>query len=128
LLAFAADQGAGTGATGERCGLSQSGPVWYHAANFGGGKATRSYRAPRGKSILVPLLTAQAAPKLLFASVSCRFVKMHVDGTCGMRGFIDGVEIPDLVTYRETSAGCFQYTDPAGNRVPRLPRTDIDCS
>jgi hypothetical protein len=70
LLAFPADQGPGTDVTGQRCGLNQSGPIWYLAANFGGGKTTRTCRMPRGKSILVPLLTAQAAPKLLFVSVA----------------------------------------------------------
>ncbi|HTT36317.1 MAG TPA: lysozyme inhibitor LprI family protein [Burkholderiales bacterium] len=121
LMSFPIDQGPGTDTTGERCGLKQAAPIWYLASNLKGGKAIRTCRVPRGKPILVPLLAANVTPKLPVISVDCatarRFAKMVVDGASGMRAFLDGVEIPNLTTYRETSAGCFEYTDPAGARV-----------
>ncbi|WP_128377354.1 hypothetical protein [Streptomyces cavernae] len=45
-----------TDPTGARCGIDQSGPVWFLAGTFGAGSASRTCTLPAGKALFSPII------------------------------------------------------------------------
>jgi hypothetical protein len=111
-LAQPAEGGAIADATGESCGLGQSGPVWYLAGTFGG-SVTRECTVPVGKKLFFPLINSWwLLPPEYFANVdeidaALPFMEDWYEenfdqATCSLTLRIDGQEVrPDFESLRD---------------------------
>jgi hypothetical protein len=114
--------------TGANCGVSQSGPVWYLAGNFGG-RTTRSCTVPSNKALLYPVLNSLCWRPSDF--------KTEQEGRACAAGFltsatklrseVDDVPLQSLSSYR-TQSPLFRFTVPRDNvfgLTPPLTRDGI---
>lgn len=104
---FPVGQGPAEDTTGERCGIGQSGDVWYLAGSSRGGQVRRSCTVPYGKSILVPVAntTAQAP-----ADVDCLNLQVPLrhfsDSATDLHFSVDGA--PGTHAIQRMGTGCFR--------------------
>jgi hypothetical protein len=100
-----------TDETGARCGINQSGPVWFLAGNFGG-ETVRSCTVPAGKAIFFPIVNFFAeypcppefgfepAPGQTLEEFLRGFIAPFIDDATNMAVEVDGVALADLTAYR----------------------------
>jgi uncharacterized protein YecT (DUF1311 family) len=106
--------------TGARCSMNQSGPVWFLAGSFDGGRVSRICRIPEGKYVLVTLLSGLVNPSA-GSTASCAKLKdtmsVYMDGVSKMRASLDGNELQGLSRHRHGSPDCFYFEDAEGKRT-----------
>lgn len=104
--------------SGENCGQGQYDDVWFLAATFGG-TAERSCTIPAGKPIFFPLIN-NLAFKPLGSETLLDLRQLAgdlIDNVDTLAATIDGVEIPNLKSYRVRSPS-FTVIAPSGGLVP----------
>ena len=102
--------------TGERCGIKQTGPVWFLAGTFGG-SAVRQCTIPAGVSLFFPILNTECSiaggdGKTEQDLRKC--AKAQIDRARNLEVNIDGVRIQDLKKYRAQSQ-LYTISLPANN-------------
>jgi uncharacterized protein YecT (DUF1311 family) len=122
---FPASQGPGEDKTGERCGIGQSGDVWYLAGASSGGQVRRSCAVPQGKSILVPV-----ANTTVQAPVDVECLKLQVplrqfsDSATDLQFSLNGT--PGAASaIRRISSGCFRMRNSSTGQ-PQVAATTGD--
>jgi hypothetical protein len=106
--------------TGERCGAGQSGPVWFLAGAFGSALVQRHCTVPKGKYLFFPLINYVVFPDRdspLTCEQATENAKEMTDSPAVLVGEIDGIKIPDLVGYRQTTRGCFDLAARSDVRI-----------
>jgi hypothetical protein len=96
--------------TGERCGKSQEGPVWYLVG--AGGHAERNCSIPSDKAILFPILNSECSyseSPTLKSEQELRKCAVDADKNAVLKATIDNREIKDIDRYKVTS-GIFNVT------------------
>jgi hypothetical protein len=102
--------------TGERCGIKQTGPVWFLAGTFGG-SAVRQCTIPAGISLFFPILNTECSiaggdGKTEQDLRKC--AKTQIDRATNLELSIDGVRLQDLQKYRAQSQ-LYTISLPANN-------------
>ncbi len=106
---------------GINCGVGQSGEVFFLAGTFGLPAVRDQCVVPEGKFLFFPILNSQATDP--DCSVSCdRAVGRHKAASV-VNCEIDGVPVPDLETFLESSPECFSAAIPENNILGRPPGT-----
>jgi hypothetical protein len=110
--------------TGALCGRGQSGPVWFLAGTYGTHRTTRACRAPRGKHLFFPLINYIVMPRP-GVPITCLRVKSDASAmtndVSALVLDIDGVRVPDLVSYRQATTQCFDMGARTEGRVRVFP-------
>ncbi|MDG3002443.1 hypothetical protein [Paludisphaera mucosa] len=101
-----------TDPTGAAANMNQSGPVFFVAGTTGG-DATRTFAVPADRYILIPLLNFELSQlELGDFSLTEGEIRSQVDGVVDLfdelHASLDGVEVPDLFSHRETTSA-FAY-------------------
>jgi hypothetical protein len=111
--------------TGERCGAGQSGPVWFLAGAFGSALVQRLCIVPRGKYLFFPLINYVVFPyrdSPLTCAQATENAKEMTDSPTVLVAEIDGIKIPDLARYRQSTRGCFDLAARSDSRIA-IPRS-----
>jgi hypothetical protein len=110
--------------TGVLCGRGQSGPVWFLAGTYGTHRTVRACKVPRGKHIFFPLINYIVMPR---AGVPITCLRVMSDASAMTNDVsalvldIDGVRVPDLVSYRQATTQCFDMGARTEGRVRVFP-------
>lgn len=107
--------------TGAKCGVAQSGKVFFLAGTTGSANVSRTCTIPQGKALFFPILNYE--DDILFWNTtaevinSCNNVIAGIDAVRDtMIASIDGVTVKSLTTYRVGENGpLFSVTIPADN-------------
>jgi hypothetical protein len=91
--------------TGERCGIKQTGPVWFLVGTFGG-SVVRQCTIPTGVSLFFPILNTECSVaggdgKTEQDLRNC--AKTQIDRATNLEVSVDGVRLQDLQKYRAQS-------------------------
>jgi hypothetical protein len=110
--------------TGALCNRKQAGPVWFLAGTYGTRRTVRTCKVPQGKYLFFPLINYIVMPRL-GAPVSCLSVmgtaaSMTNDVTALILD-VDGIRVPNLVSYRQATTQCFDVGALADTKVRVFP-------
>lgn len=111
--------------TGERCGAGQSGSVWFLAGAFGSALVQRHCIVPIGKYLFFPLINYVVFPDRdspLTCEQATENAREITDSPTVLVAEIDGIKIPDLARYRQTTPGCFDLAARSDMRIA-IPRS-----
>ncbi|HXJ58688.1 MAG TPA: hypothetical protein VNU68_18685 [Verrucomicrobiae bacterium] len=101
---------------GRYAAVSQSGPVWFLAGNFGG-TTVRNVTVPAGRALFFPIVNTFSG-FLPFEEVDLpaarQFCKDSIDSAADLACEIDGRSVVNLTSYREQTP-VFRVTLPADN-------------
>jgi hypothetical protein len=90
-------------ATGAKCAIGQSGPVWFLAATLNSSPPiTRSCTISAGKALFFPVANAFRAAEGDFAQMR-KVAITRMNQATGLRLEIDGIAVQELPTYRVLS-------------------------
>ena len=96
--------------TGSLCDRGQCGPVWFLAGTYGTHRTVRTCKVPRGKHLFFPLTNYVVMPRpgvpIDCLRVSSDAAAMTNDVSALVLD-VDGVRVPDLVSYRQVTTQCF---------------------
>jgi hypothetical protein len=96
--------------TGALCDRGQSGPVWFLAGTYGTHRTVRTCKIPRGKHLFFPLINYVVMPRP-GVPINCLGVMSSAstltNDVSSLVLDIDGVRVPDLVSYRQATTQCF---------------------
>jgi hypothetical protein len=110
--------------TGRLCGSKQGDNVWFLAGTYGTERTFRKCRVPRGRYLFFPLINYVVMPPAS-RPVNCMAVTREAasitDDVSALVLDVDGVRVPDLVAYRQASAGCFDMGERAEPKVRVFP-------
>jgi hypothetical protein len=98
--------------TGEKCGVTQAGPVWYLVG--AAGKAERNCTIPSDKAILFPILNTECSyseTPTLKTEQDLRKCAVESNKDAVLKASLDNIEIKNLDKYRVTS-NVFNVTYP----------------
>jgi hypothetical protein len=114
--------------TGERCGESQSSPVWFLGSTFGGELLTvRTCTIPTGVAILIPPVVSECNysehPEYKTELELRNCAKTFQDQTTLARAAVDGKSIENLNSFR-VETPLFNTTFPKNNVYGIFPRSD----
>src|SRR5579859_6482918 len=105
--------------SGRHCGVGQSGEVWFLAGGFGSARISRTCTIPFGKYIFFPVVNMAYWPPEENSGYTCEQAKasasLNNDTAVDLFASVDGVEIPNVKTYRARTEKCFDIFE----RVPR---------
>jgi len=96
--------------TGAQCDRRQSGNVWFLAGTYETKRTVRTCRLPRGKHLFFPLINFVAMPPSREAGdcpAATRDAALVTDAASHLVLEVDGVRVPDLKSYRQATAECF---------------------
>ena len=123
LLSFPNEVSPYTDTTGERCGLGQSGPVFFLTGTTDDPGIPRDCTVPAGVALFVPVVAAECStvqPPPLFGRDEAELAACAatiIDGASPTLGAVlDGESIPDLERYRVRSP-LFSVALPPDNRL-----------
>lgn len=106
--------------TGARCGLKQSGPVWFLAGTYGTRRTVRACTVPAGKFLFFPLINYVVGPSYT-ASTTCEdatdSAREMTDGARSLVLELDGKVFQNLESHRQATRGCFDLAALAGGGV-----------
>jgi hypothetical protein len=106
--------------TGAAANVNQSGPVFFLAASFNNGGATRTFNVPADKYLLVPLPARWAGSQPYYpqdppwsnSESECVDLVNHTISPSRMYAYVDGVAVPDLASHREPYPSGARFTLP----------------
>jgi len=106
--------------TGERCGLAQSGAVWFLAGTYGTKRTIRTCTIPAGKHLFFPLINYVVGPRYV-GSHTCDHAKATAasmtDGATSLVLELDGKLFKDVSTHRQATRECFDLAERVGGGV-----------
>jgi len=106
--------------TGARCGLKQSGAVWFLAGTYGTGRTIRTCSVPAGKLLFFPLINYIVGPAYA-GRTSCESVRglarEMTDGVSSLVLELDGKVIENLESHRQETRECFDLAERVGGGV-----------
>lgn len=95
---------------GDKCGVNQSGNVWFLAGGYGSSKISRKCVIPEGKHIFFPIINMAYWPRQ-GRTITCERVKkgaaLNNDNLLLINAELDGNQIPEVSKYRIKSDKCF---------------------
>lgn len=110
--------------TGALCALKQSGPVWFLAGTYGTQRTIRTCKVPHGKYLFFPLINSVVAPHP-DVPISCeevtRSAAFRMDGASSLILDVDGVRTPNLLSYRQATARCFDLGAQMEEKISIFP-------
>lgn len=104
--------------TGAQCDRKQGGSVWFLAGTYETKRTIRTCKVPRGRHLFFPLINFVAMPPSREAgdcAAAMREAALITDAASHLVLDVDGVRVPDLKSYRQATAECFDIgalTDP----------------
>lgn len=105
--------------SGKHCAVGQSGEVWFLAGGFGSSRITRTCTIPAGRYIFFPVVNMAYWPPEAKSGNKCEQAKqsaaLNNDTAVDLFASFDGVEIPNVKSYRARTEKCFDIYE----RVPR---------
>jgi hypothetical protein len=105
--------------SGKHCAVGQSGEVWFLAGGFGSARINRTCTIPAGKYIFFPVVNMAYWPREENSGYTCERAKtsasLNNDTAVDLFASVDGVEIPNVKTYRARTDKCFDIFE----RVPK---------
>jgi hypothetical protein len=106
--------------TGRRCGLKQSGAVWFLAGTYGTERTIRTCTIPAGKHLFFPLINYVVSPRYE-NSLTCEQAKATAasitDGAMSLVLELDGKQFKGLSIHRQATRECFDVAERSGGGV-----------
>ncbi|HTD04008.1 hypothetical protein [Undibacterium sp.] len=98
--------------SGERCQLSQTGPVWFLAGTYGTKRTIRTCKVPHNKYLFFPLINYVSMPNAgKDCNCTCDMVKAYAksltDNPAMLILEVDGHRVENLEAYRQATKKCF---------------------
>ena len=110
--------------TGALCARGQGGPVWFLAGTYGTHRTVRTCKIPSGKHLFFPLINYIVMPRP-GVPISCLGVTSSAstmtNDVFALVLDIDGVRVPDLVSYRQATTQCFDMGARTEGRIKVFP-------
>jgi hypothetical protein len=106
--------------SGIRCGLKQSGAVWFLAGTYGTRRTIRTCTIPAGKHLFFPLINYVVSPRYT-NSLTCEQAKTMAasmtDNATSLVLELDGKLFKGLSTHRQATIACFDVAGRVGGGV-----------
>lgn len=111
--------------TGARCGLRQTGAVWFLAGTYGTKRTIRRCTLPRGKYVFFPLINYVVFPDEDDPDRDCaslkRSARLMTDGVTSLVLDLDGRRATGLKAHRQATVQCFDLGAKTGSDEQPLP-------
>ena len=121
---FEQDESPVADRTGALCDRKQQGAVWFLAGTYGTNRTIRTCKVPQGKYLFFPLINYVVMPpsgRLVSCLTVMSSAASTTEGVSNLILEVDGVRVPQLLTYRQATKDCFDIGVLAQPKVRVFP-------